>query len=118
MNPKPDHGEMSYKGSGRLKGRKALITGVDSGIGRAAGIAYTREGADVVINYYPIEEPDAQEAIALMKKEGVKAVAIPGDLRDEQFCIKLVKRPLKIGGLDFGQQCWPSAKSCFDLGYL
>src|ERR1700744_4517220 len=85
MNPKPDHGETSYQGSGRLKGRKALITGGDSGMGRAAAIAYAREGADVAINYYPSEEPDAQEVIELMMSEGVKAIAIPGDLRDAAF---------------------------------
>src|SRR5947209_455142 len=67
MDPKPDHGETSYVGSGRLSGRKALITGGDSGMGRAAAIAYAREGADVAINYYPTEEPDAQEVIALIK---------------------------------------------------
>ncbi|WP_304610899.1 SDR family oxidoreductase [Mucilaginibacter sp. UR6-1] len=101
MTPKPDHGEISYKGSGRLKGRKALITGGDSGMGRAAAIAYAREGADVAINYYPTEEADAQEVIALMKKEGVKAIAIPGDLRDEAFCKKLVDEAVKqLGGLD------------------
>lgn len=101
MDPKPDHGETSYKGSGRLKGRKALITGGDSGMGRAAAIAYAREGADVAINYYPSEEPDAQEVIALMKKEGVKAIAIPGDLREESFCKKLVAEAIeKLGGLD------------------
>lgn len=101
MNPRPDHGETSYKGSGRLKGRKALITGGDSGMGRAAAIAYAREGADVAINYYPTEEPDAQEVIALMKAAGVKAIAIPGDLRDEAFCKKLVDEAInKLGGLD------------------
>ncbi|GAA4324061.1 SDR family oxidoreductase [Mucilaginibacter gynuensis] len=101
MDPKPDHGETSYKGSGRLKGRKALITGGDSGMGRAAAIAYAREGADVVINYYPTEEPDAQEVIALMKAAGVKAIAIPGDLREESFCKKLVEDAIKaLGGLD------------------
>lgn len=101
MEPKPDHGETSYKGSGRLKGRKALITGGDSGMGRAAAIAYAREGADVAINYYPTEEPDAQEVIALLKAAGVKAFAIPGDLRDEAFCQKLVAEAVeKLGGLD------------------
>ncbi|QXV64284.1 SDR family oxidoreductase [Mucilaginibacter sp. 21P] len=101
MNPRPDHGETSYKGSGRLKGRKALITGGDSGMGRAAAIAYAREGADVAINYLPAEEQDAQEVIALMKKEGVKAVAIPGDLRDENFCKRMVDEAVKqLGGLD------------------
>lgn len=86
MNPRPDHGEKSYKGSGRLKGRKALITGGDSGMGRAAAIAYAREGADVVINYLPAEEPDAQEVIELIEAEGRKAKGIPGDLREEEFC--------------------------------
>ncbi|QMU28064.1 SDR family oxidoreductase [Adhaeribacter radiodurans] len=101
MDPKPDHGEKSYKGSGRLKGRKALITGGDSGIGRAAAIAYAREGADVAINYYPSEEPDAKEVIELIKAEGRKAIAIPGDLRDEAFCQKMVTEAVKgLGGLD------------------
>lgn len=101
MDPKPDHGEKSYKGSGRLKGRKALITGGDSGMGRAAAIAYAREGADVAINYYPNEEEDAQEVIKLIKAEGRKAVAIPGDLRDEAFCKRLVDEAAKaLGGLD------------------
>src|SRR6201991_5157802 len=95
MNPKPDHGEKSYKGSGRLAGRKALITGGDSGMGRAAAIAYAREGADVAINYFPTEEEDAREVIALMKAAGVKAIAIPGDLRDESFCKKLVDDAVK-----------------------
>jgi len=101
MDPRPDHGEKSYKGSGRLKGRKALITGGDSGMGRAAAIAYAREGADVAINYYPNEEEDAQEVIKLIKAEGRKAIAIPGDLRDEAFCKKLVEEAVKgLGGLD------------------
>ena len=80
MDPRPDHGETSYKGSGRLTGRKALITGGDSGMGRAAAIAYAREGADVAINYFPTEEPDAQEVIALIKAEGRIGLSIPGDL--------------------------------------
>jgi NAD(P)-dependent dehydrogenase (short-subunit alcohol dehydrogenase family) len=101
MDPVPDCGETSYKGSGRLMGRRALITGGDSGMGRAAAIAYAREGADVVINYYPSEEADAQEVIALIKKEGRKAIAIPGDLRSEDFCKQLVQKAISaLGGLD------------------
>jgi NAD(P)-dependent dehydrogenase (short-subunit alcohol dehydrogenase family) len=101
MDPRPDHGETSYRGSGRLAGRKALITGGDSGMGRAAAIAYAREGADVAINYFPSEEPDAKEVIELIKAEGRVAVAIPGDLRDEAFCRRLVDEAVKgLGGLD------------------
>src|SRR5690349_19438516 len=101
MDPRPDHGETSYKGSGKLTGRKALITGGDSGMGRAAAIAYAREGADVAINYYPNEEPDAQEVIALIKAEGRIGLGIPGDLRDEKFCKQLVDRAREgLGGLD------------------
>lgn len=101
MNPKPDHGETSYKGSGRLKGRKALITGGDSGMGRAAAIAYAREGADVAISYYPTEEPDAQEVIQLIKADGRKGIPIPGDLRDEKYCTELVRKAVEeLGGLD------------------
>jgi NAD(P)-dependent dehydrogenase (short-subunit alcohol dehydrogenase family) len=101
MDPRPDHGEESYRGSGRLQGRKALITGGDSGMGRAAAIAFAREGADVAINYFPTEEPDAQEVIALIKAEGRTAVAIPGDIRDERFCQDLVHQAVEgLGGLD------------------
>jgi NAD(P)-dependent dehydrogenase (short-subunit alcohol dehydrogenase family) len=101
MDPKPDHGETSYRGSGRLMGRKALITGGDSGIGRAAAIAYAREGADVAINYLPDEEPDAQEVVSLIQAEGRRAVTIPGDIKDEKFCKKMVERAVKeLGGLD------------------
>jgi NAD(P)-dependent dehydrogenase (short-subunit alcohol dehydrogenase family) len=101
MDPRPDHGEESYKGSGRLKGKKAMITGGDSGMGRAAAIAYAREGADVAINYYPTEEEDAREVIKLIRAEGRKAVAIPGDLRDEAFCRRLVDESVSgLGGLD------------------
>jgi NAD(P)-dependent dehydrogenase (short-subunit alcohol dehydrogenase family) len=101
MNPRPDHGETSYRGSGRLAGRKALITGGDSGMGRAAAIAYAREGADVAINYYPSEETDAQEVVTLIQAEGRTGLAIPGDLRDEAFCQKLVEAAVKgLGGLD------------------
>lgn len=101
MQPKPDHGETSYEGSGRLEGRKALITGGDSGMGRAAAIAYAREGADVAINYLPDEEPDAEEVIALIRKAGRKGIAIPGDIRSESFCQTLVGQATKaLGGLD------------------
>jgi NAD(P)-dependent dehydrogenase (short-subunit alcohol dehydrogenase family) len=101
MDPRPDHGETSYRGSGRLTGRKALITGGDSGMGRAAAIAFAREGADVAINYFPTEEPDAREVIELIKAAGRKAIAIPGDLRDEAFCKKLVADAVSgLGGLD------------------
>jgi NAD(P)-dependent dehydrogenase (short-subunit alcohol dehydrogenase family) len=101
MTPPPDHGETSYKGSGRLAGRKALITGGDSGMGRAAAIAFAREGADVAINYFPTEEPDAREVIALIKDAGRKALAIPGDLREEVFCQRLVDEAVRgLGGLD------------------
>ena len=101
MRPRPDHGETSYRGSGRLTGRKALITGGDSGIGRAAAIAYAREGADVAINYLPVEEPDAREVIDLVRRAGRKAVALPGDLRDEAFTRGMVDRAAReLGGLD------------------
>ena len=101
MDPKPDHGETSYRGSCRLAGRKALITGGDSGMGRAAAIAYAREGADVAINYLPAEEADAQEVIALIKKEGRVGLAIPGDIREETFCQQLVARAVEgLGGID------------------
>ncbi len=101
MSPRPDHGETSYKGSGKLQGKRALITGGDSGIGRAAAIAYAREGADVAINYLPFEEPDAREVVELIRAAGRKAVAIPGDLRDEAFCRRLIERAAnELGGLD------------------
>jgi NAD(P)-dependent dehydrogenase (short-subunit alcohol dehydrogenase family) len=101
MDPPPDHGETSYKGSGRLLGRKALITGGDSGMGRAAAIAFAREGADVAINYFPSEEEDARQVIDLIERAGRKGVAIPGDLRDEGFCRELVARAVsELGGLD------------------
>jgi NAD(P)-dependent dehydrogenase (short-subunit alcohol dehydrogenase family) len=101
MDPRPDHGETTYRGSGKLIGRKALITGGDSGIGRAAAIAFAREGADVAINYLPVEEPDAKEVVELIQSAGRKAVAIPGDLRDEAFCQKLVSEAVaQLGGLD------------------
>jgi NAD(P)-dependent dehydrogenase (short-subunit alcohol dehydrogenase family) len=101
MTPVPDHGETSYKGSGRLAGRRALITGGDSGMGRAAAIAYAREGADVAINYLPDEEADARQVIELIEKAGRKGLAIPGNLRDEAFCKQLVTDAVAgLGGLD------------------
>ena len=101
MNPRPDHGETSYVGSGRLAGRKALITGGDSGLGRAAAIAFAREGADVAIGYLPQEEEDAREVVALIRQAGRKAVALPGDIRNEAFCQKLVADAAQqLGGLD------------------
>ncbi len=101
MDPIPDHGEKTYMGSGRLTGRKALITGGDSGMGRAAAIAFAREGADVAINYLPAEEADAREVVALIKAEGRKALAIPGDITEEAFCKRMVEETVNgLGGLD------------------
>lgn len=101
MQPRPDHGETSYKGFGRLAGRKALITGADSGIGRATAIAYAREGADIVLNYLPEEEADAKEVVQLIEAEGRKAVCVPGDLKSEAFCNELIgKAKNALGGLD------------------
>lgn len=101
MEPRPDHGEKTYRGSGRLTGRKALITGGDSGMGRAAAIAYAREGADVAIVYYPSEEPDAREVLELIQTEGRRGIGIPGDLRDEAFCRRLVAEVVEgLGALD------------------
>jgi len=101
MNPKPDCGERSYRGSGKLAGRKALLTGADSGIGRAAAIAFAREGADVAINYHPDEEPDAREVVDLIRQAGRKAVAIPRDLRTLEGCEAIVAAARKgLGGID------------------
>jgi FlaA1/EpsC-like NDP-sugar epimerase len=92
MDDRPDHGEDSYRGSGRLTGKRAIITGGDSGIGRAVAIAFAREGADVLIAYLPEEEDDAQETVQLVEKAGRKAVAVPGDIRDEAHCTAIVQR--------------------------
>ncbi|APT57935.1 NAD(P)-dependent oxidoreductase [Roseomonas gilardii] len=101
MEPMPDHGENSYRGSGRLPDRKALITGADSGIGRAAAIAFAREGADVALGYLPSEEADAREVAKQIEAAGRKAVLLPGDVSDEAFCGKLVSDAVaQLGGLD------------------
>lgn len=101
MDPQPDHGETSYVGSGKLKGRKALVTGGDSGIGRAAAIAFAREGADVAIAYLPDEQSDAEEVLELIRKEGRKALGLPGDVKQESWSRELVTRTVaEFGGLD------------------
>jgi NAD(P)-dependent dehydrogenase (short-subunit alcohol dehydrogenase family) len=100
MQPRPDHGETSYKGSGRLQGKKAVITGGDSGIGRAVAIAYAREGADVLIAYLN-EHDDAEEVKALIEKEGRKAVLVAGDLQDAAHCRSVIQRAVdELGGID------------------
>jgi NAD(P)-dependent dehydrogenase (short-subunit alcohol dehydrogenase family) len=101
MPDQPDHGEESYVGHGRLAGRKALITGGDSGIGRAVAIAFAREGADVLISYLEEEESDARDTAQLIEKAGRKAVTMPGDIRDEAHCAALIERAVSdLGGLD------------------
>jgi NAD(P)-dependent dehydrogenase (short-subunit alcohol dehydrogenase family) len=101
MRPKPDHGETSYRGGNRLKGRKAIVTGGDSGIGRATAIAFAREGADIVLNYLESEESDAAEVVKLIKAEGRKVIPIVADISDEKTSKKLVKAALdELGGLD------------------
>ncbi|WP_166865003.1 MULTISPECIES: SDR family oxidoreductase [unclassified Salinibacterium] len=100
-DPTPDHGEESYVGSGRLEGLRALITGGDSGIGRAVAIAYAREGADVAISYLPEEQEDAEDTQRWIEKAGRKALLLPGDVRKEQQCRELVERTIsELGGLD------------------
>ncbi|MBD7957472.1 SDR family oxidoreductase [Microbacterium sp. Sa4CUA7] len=99
--PTPDHGEQSYRGSGRLEGRRALITGGDSGIGRAVAIAFAREGADVAIAHLPEEQADAEATVALIEDAGRRAVALPGDIRDEEFATGIVADTVsQLGGLD------------------
>lgn len=100
-DPTPDHGETSYQGSGRLEGRRALITGADSGIGRAVAIAFAREGADVAIVHLPEEQHDADETLRLVTEAGRSAVSIPGDVQDEQFCRRVVDQTVEaFGGVD------------------
>src|SRR4051794_33167894 len=101
MPDRPDHGEQSYRGSNRLAGKRAVITGGDSGIGRAVAIAFAREGADVLISYLPEEEEDAQETAQLVEKAGRTAVRVPGDIRDEAHCQTIVDRAVsELGGVD------------------
>ncbi|WP_298585490.1 SDR family oxidoreductase [uncultured Kocuria sp.] len=101
MDPVPDHGEASWEGRGRLEGLKALITGGDSGIGRAVAIAFAREGADVAINYLPDEQEDAQDVVGWIEKAGRTAVLVPGDVREEQSCQDIVDRAVEgLGGLN------------------
>jgi NAD(P)-dependent dehydrogenase (short-subunit alcohol dehydrogenase family) len=102
MRPKPDHGEKSYQGHGRLKGRKALITGADSGIGRAVAIAFAREGADVALCYVPgVEDTDADETARWVEQAGVKCLRVPGDVQDAAHCRDMVAKVVRgFGGLD------------------
>lgn len=100
-NPTPDHGESSYHGHGRLVGRRALITGGDSGIGRAVAIAFAREGADVAISYLPEEQADAEMTAGFVTDAGRKAVLLPGDIQDEQWNEHLVAETIaQLGGID------------------
>jgi NAD(P)-dependent dehydrogenase (short-subunit alcohol dehydrogenase family) len=99
--PEPDHGEESYHGSMRLAERRALITGGDSGIGRAVAIAFAREGADVALTYMPEEQEDADETVRLVEDAGARSLALKGDLREEDFCAEIVERAVaEFGGLD------------------
>ncbi|NMR20197.1 SDR family oxidoreductase [Cellulomonas fimi] len=101
MDEKPDHGEETYRGSGRLEGKRAVITGGDSGIGRAVAIAFAREGADVLISYLPEEEEDGQATLRLVEEAGRKGVAVPGDIRDEAHCQSIIDRAVsELGGID------------------
>jgi NAD(P)-dependent dehydrogenase (short-subunit alcohol dehydrogenase family) len=101
MEVEPDHGEESYRGSGRLEGKRAVITGGDSGIGRAVAIAFAREGADVLVAYLPEEEEDAQETARWVRDAGRRAVTVPGDLQDEAHCRSVIDRAVsELGGLD------------------
>ncbi|KQQ09695.1 SDR family oxidoreductase [Rathayibacter sp. Leaf296] len=112
LDPRPDLGEDTYRGTGRLTGRRALITGADSGIGAAVAIAFAREGADVALAYLPEEEEDAQLVIELVRAAGRTALALPGDLRDQRYCTELVEQAVEgLGGLDAvvnvaGKQVW------------
>lgn len=120
LSPQADVGLDSYKGSGRLQGRKALITGGDSGIGAAVAIAYAREGADVAIAYLPEEQPDADRVIQAIEDAGQKAFAFPGDLKDAEYCRTLVEKTVEaLGGLDIlvnnaSRQVWAEGLTNID----
>ncbi len=101
MNPRPDHGEDTYRGSGKLTGKAAIITGGDSGIGRAVALAFAREGADVLISYLESEESDAQETVRAVEGSGKKAVAVPGDIQNEAHCQRIVEQAVsEFGKID------------------
>ena len=101
MDPVPDHGEESYRGRGRLEGYRTVITGADSGIGRAVAIAFAREGADVVLSYLPAEQEDAESTADLVREAGQKATLVPGDLADEDYNVELIERAAsELGGID------------------
>ena len=101
MRPEPDHGEQSYRGSGRLTGRRAVITGADSGIGRAVAIAFAREGADVALSYLPDEQEDAEAVAEFVRADGRTAALLPGDLADESYCASLMEQSVaQLGGID------------------
>jgi NAD(P)-dependent dehydrogenase (short-subunit alcohol dehydrogenase family) len=101
LHPRPDYGEDSYRGSGRLEGRRALVTGGDSGIGRAVALAFAREGADVAISHLAEEQPDADETVRVVEESGRRALALPGDLADAAYCEEIVERTVaELGGID------------------
>jgi NAD(P)-dependent dehydrogenase (short-subunit alcohol dehydrogenase family) len=101
MDPVPDHGERSYKGDGKLTGKVALITGADSGIGKAVAIAFAREGADILVSYLDVEEDDARDTKKWVEQAGRRAVLVPGDIKSEDHCRSLVRRAVdELGGID------------------
>ncbi len=98
MDPRPDYGEDTYRGSGKLTGKAAIVTGGDSGIGRAVALAFAREGADVLISYLEAEETDAQETVRAVEGSGKKAIAVPGDIQDEAHCQRIVEQAVEEFG--------------------
>src|SRR4028118_1344038 len=112
MDPKPDYGYETYRGSGRLEGKKAIISGGDSGIGRAVALAFAREGADVLISYLEEEEPDALETARVVEEAGRKAVRVPGDVRDEAHCQNIVQKAVD----EFGRVDVLIKKDAYQMG--